>query len=285
LYRRVLMTVSLGLAVLAGCGPLNPGTLVNTNSGSANLRVLNGSPNAGTITATLDSATGPAVVTALAYPNVAAYQGIAAGNHALVITSTTNAFTPMTCPVGLLNSGFSYTMVLAGNAALQSGNTKVQCQVFQEPFYGGTTTSGNYALHNASPAANANGYATLSIGTYPTASPTTFGSVLGTAAFNTTPSTTITNLSTPLSLSASSNGVGFWVVPQGTTPAVGSATMATFLPANGLLASANPQGTKASDSTNLFPTSNLLNLSIYAVDAASGSAGPPFTLVGVFEGV
>jgi hypothetical protein len=108
--------------------------------------------------------------------------------------------------------------------------------------------------------------------------------VLTSAAFNTTPAATITTLLTA-PVNASSGGIGFWVVPQGTTPAVGSATMATFLPANGLLASANPQGTKASDATNLFPTSNLVNLSIYAVDAASGSAGPPFTLVGVFEGV
>jgi hypothetical protein len=279
-----LISVSLGLAVLAGCGPLNPGSILTTSSGNANIRVLNGSPNAGTITATLDSATGPAVATTLAYPNVAAYQSIASGNHALVITSTTNTFTQKTCAVGLLNAGLGYTVVLAGSATSQSMNTQLQCQVFQEPGYAGTTTTGYFSLHNASPAANANGYSTLSIGTYPTASPTTFSTVLTSAAFNTTPAATITTLLTA-PVNASSGGIGFWVVPQGTTPAVGSATMATFLPANGLLASANPQGTKASDATNLFPTSNLVNLSIYAVDAASGSAGPPFTLVGVFEGV
>jgi hypothetical protein len=64
-------------------------------------------------------------------------------------------------------------------------------------------------------------------------------------------------------------------------PVAGSAHTAFFLPSAGIAASSSQTVT---DTTNLFPTSNLVNLSIYAVDAPAGSTAP-FELVGVFEGV
>lgn len=283
MYRRVLITVGLGLTLLAGCGPLNPGTIITTSS-NANLRVLNGSPGAtGTnaFSATLDSATGPALATNLAYKNVAPYASITAANHSVVITSTTSAFQPLTCGVGVLQPGFNYTVVVAGNPNSTSPSTGLQCQVFQEPPYAGTTTTGNFALHNASPEANANGDSILTIGTFPAASPTSFGALIGSSPmFNATPTQTITTFTSALSLNASSTGIGFWVTPQHVTPATGN-LLATLLPSQAVAAS-NSQ--PVSDPQNLFPTSNLVNLSIYAVDAPAGSP-TVFNLVGVFEGV
>lgn len=282
--RRVWITVGLGLALLAGCGPLNPGTIISTG-GNANVRVLNGSPGT-TINATLDSATGGQLASALAYEKVAAYASITASNHSVFVTSTTSAFPTLTCPVGVLTAGYDYTVVVAGNPASGSAvgtGTALQCQVFLEPPYAGTATVGNFQLHHASPAANADGYTVLSIYSYPTASPTSYSSTpLGSAQFNATPTSTITTFSTALTLNSSTGGVGFAVSPQTMTPAQGNGKTQLFLPQNGIAAS---NSATVSDPSNLFPTSNLVNLSIYAVDAPYTGSPVPYNLVGVFEGI
>jgi hypothetical protein len=282
LFRRVLLPLSLGLAMLAGCGPLNPGT-ITTGTTNANLRVLNGSPNQ-TVTAQLDSATGATLATNLAYASVAPFQQVSAVNHSVVITSTTSAFTQQTCGIGVLQPGGNYTVVFAGKANQASSSIGLQCQVFLEPAYAGTSSVGNFSLHNASPAANANGYTTLTIGTYPYtgATPSNFGSTIGSSPpFNSTAGVISSFAAGPLAINSSTTGIGFWVTPQGVTPAAGSANLATFLPSTGIAASSGQPVT--TDPTNLFPTSNLVNLSIYAVDSASGSV--PFQLVGIYEGI
>jgi hypothetical protein len=200
LYRRVFVTAGLGLALLAGCGPLNPGT-ISTGTSNANVRVLNGSPNQ-TISATLDTSTGSQMATSLAFEKVAPYASVSAVNHSLVVSSTSSAFAPLTCPIGILTPGYNYTVVVAGNATSSSSSTGLQCQVFLEPPYAGTTTTGNFQIHNASPAAAANGYAILSIGTYPVGT-TTYGTAIGSSpTFNATPTATITSYATTLTLNS-----------------------------------------------------------------------------------
>jgi hypothetical protein len=221
------------------------------------------------------------MATSLAFEKVAPYISVSAVNHSLVVSSTSSVFAPLTCPIGILTPGYNYTVVVAGNATSSSSTTGLQCQVFLEPPYAGTTTTGNFQIHNASPAANANGYSILSIGTYPFGT-TNYGTAIGSSpAFNTNPTQAITSYATALTLNSSTTGIGFWVSQQGNPPAAGSAHSAFFLPSAGIAASSSQPVT---DATNLFPTSNLVNLSIYAVDAPTGSAAP-FELVGVFEGI
>lgn len=282
MLRRVLIAASLGLVVLAGCGPLNPGTIVTTNGGNANLRVLQGSPDTTPIDAKLDAS---ALVTpsgGLAYGHFTGYSSIAAGSHSLAIYPTGQTTASMTCALGLLNAGQNYTVVLAGKKAAGAPGTSTgpQCQIFAEPVYAAVTSpQGNISLHYASPAAFAAGDVALSIGTF-TPNTTTYNPSVGASTFTAETSGSALSSVTPLTITGvtSAPGIGFWVASPPATGTGPTSVLATILPSQGQAGGSGATG--AADTGNLFPQSPLVNFAIYAVD---GPAGQLIQLFGVFD--
>jgi hypothetical protein len=287
LYRRVLVAAGLALAALAGCGPLNPGTIIATNGGNFNLRVLQGSPDvdtASTIDARLDSATGALLGTSIGYGKMTAYSPIGSGAHSLVVEAAGGTTPIMTCSLGALTPGANYTVVVAGKfaAGVQTATTSLQCQVFAEPIYPTVTSpSANIAFHHAAPSAVTAGGTVLSIGTYPQNAPTTYTG-WGTAQFaNPVSGVAFTTASyVTINGSATAPGIGFYTAPSNGTTAPPTTVWSTLSPSQ--VNSAGVSGlTGTADTGNLFPTSGIMNFSLYAIDAQTGST--PVTLVGVFD--
>lgn len=280
MFRRILIAASLGLAALAGCGPLNPGTIITTNGGNANVRVLQGSPDTTPIDAKLDASAALTAAGGLAYGKFTGYSSVASGSHSLAIYPTGQTTATMTCPLGLLNAGQNYTVVIAGkHAAGLATSTGLQCQIFAEPAYASLTSpQGNISLHYASPAASAAGDVALSIGTFQPGT-TTYGASVGASTFTAQSGGSAVSSVTALTITGvtSAPGIGFWVasLPQGTTTP--TSVLGTILPSQGQTGASGSSG--ASDTANAFPQSPLVNFAIYAVDGQNSVV----QLFGVFD--
>ncbi|HYZ16119.1 MAG TPA: DUF4397 domain-containing protein [Candidatus Acidoferrum sp.] len=284
-----MIAACLGLAALAGCGPLNPGTIITTNGGNANVRVLQGSPDTPTVDAKLDGSTALTPSGGLAYGKFTGYASIASGSHSLAIYPTGQSTATFTCPLGVLNAGVGYTIVIAGKQAAGKGtSTGLQCQIFGEPAYPSVTSpQANISLHYASPAASAAGNVALSIGTF-TPGTTTYNASVGASTFTAQTSGSAVSNGTALTITGvtTAPGVGFWVAAPPTSGSTPTSVLATILPSQGQAGASGSSG--ASDTGNIFPQSPLVNFAIYAIDAPAGATSPsgaqtPITLVGVFD--
>jgi hypothetical protein len=280
LYRRILIAASLGLVVLAGCGPLNPGTIITTNGGNANVRVLQGSPDTTPVDAKLDGSTALTPAGGLGYGKFTSYASIASGSHSLAILPTGQTTATMRCALGLLNAGLNYTVVIAGKQSAGTGtSTGLQCQIFSEPAYPAVTSpQANISLHYASPAASAAGDVALSIGAFPPGT-IAYKASVGASTFTAPTSGSAVSSVTPLTITGvtTAPGIGFWVasLPSGTTTP--TTVLATILPSQGQTGASGSSG--ASDTGNIFPQSPLVNFAIYAVDGQTGLV----QLFGVFD--
>jgi hypothetical protein len=265
-----LLVVALGAALsAASCGPL-PSVVTSSSTTTASLRVVHGSPDAGSLDVRIDSVTGTALLSAAAYGRVGAYASVTAGTHYVEIISAGSATASLQCTSPSLVAGTSYTVVVAGTAAKGYGTTLgVQCQVFAEPAF--STPSGDYtlAVHHASPAVAAAGYTAISYGTFAPGTPayqTPAGVASFTSAFSSGAATgaVVTNVATGVT---SAPGVGFWFAPQtATAPAT---VLSTIRPSQGVAGASGASGT--GDTAELLPSSTLINFSVYVVDGQNGA--------------
>jgi len=147
--------LALSLASCGGGGSSTPNT-----SGTASIRIINGSPDVGNIDVLVN---GKVVASNVSYAQVTAYTSLTVGTTplpqvAFVKTGTTtnvfpsNGTTPQTFQLGAAANS-KVTIVLEGRATL-IGSLGLQVGAFVEPTI--TTSSGQYSVvfHHASPAAS-----------------------------------------------------------------------------------------------------------------------------------
>ncbi len=277
--RTAIAILSLAsLASLAACGGGSSGTSTALSE-TAQLRFLNGSPDAGSLDIHLGTNTGGtfATGTGLAYGQFTTFQNEPTVSLSIVATGAGATNTVVSCNLPQLRNNQRYTVVIAGKVANGGGTpTGSQCQFFQEiPF---TTPAGQASVtaHHASPAAAAAGAATVTFGTftppgsnYTSAGTATFAPATGGA----TGQGTAVNVIIPAQTSGT--GVGFYVAPPNTPPTTSSATV---LPSQGQAGNAGTSG--AADTSNFLPYQSLINFDVYAID---GQNGKLVQLVGAFD--
>ena len=276
-----LLIAALASAALAtSCGPLADAVTSSTSSTNASVRIVHGSPDAGNLDVKLDSATGTALIISAAYGAVGSYASVTAGSHNVAVLPAGGSTVSLTCTSPALSTGTKYTIVIAGTAAKGYGTTLgVQCQVFAEATF--STPAGDYtfAVHHASPAANAAGYGVLSFGPFSPGS-STYQPPAGTATFtaalssSTAPGTVATDVAIGVT---DAPGVGFWFAPQ--TSTAPTSVLTAIRPSQGLAGATGVSGT--SDSGDLLPyNSSLINFSVYVVD---GQNGATLHAIGAFD--
>jgi hypothetical protein len=265
-----LPVAALAAAISAtSCGPLAD-VATTTSATAASVRVVHGSPDAGSLDVRLDSVGGTTLASATAYGRVGSYVSVAAGTHYVEILAAGSSTASLRCTSPSLAAGTKYTVVVAGTAARGYGTTLgVQCQVFAEPSF--STPSGDYALalHHASPAAAAAGYAVLSYGTFAPGT-SAYNPPAGTASFTSAFSnaTSTGAVATSVATGATSApGVGFWFAPQ--TATAPSTVLATIRPSQGVAGASGASGT--ADAGDLLPSGTLINFSVYVVDGQNGA--------------
>ena len=279
LPRMLLVTVLLAL-LAAACGPLADAVTSSSSTTTASLRVVHGSPDAGSLDVKIDNAgTGTSLVSGAAYGVVGAYVSVNAGAHYVEIIAAGGSTASLTCTSPSLVAGTKYTVVVAGTAAKGYGTTLgVQCQTFTEPTF--SPPSGDYtlAVHHASPALAAAGSGVLSFGTYAPGTPS-YQAPVGTAAFTTLSSNGNANGSVTTDVSVgvtTAPGVGFWFAPQ--TSAAPGTVVTTIRPSQGVAGAAGAGG--SGDAGDLLPSGSLINFSVYVVD---GQGGGLAQAVGAFD--
>ncbi len=279
LPRMLLVTVLIAL-VAASCGPLADVVTSSSGTTTASLRVLHGSPDAGSLDVKIDSvSTGTSLLSSAAYGAVGAYVSVNTGAHYVEIIPGGGSTASLTCTSPSLVAGTKYTVVVAGTAAKGYGTTLgVQCQTFTEPTF--STPSGDYtlAVHHASPALAAAGFGVLSFGTYAPGTQS-YQAPVGTAAFtplssNATASGSVT---TDVAVGVTTApGVGFWFAPQ--TSAAPATAVTTIRPSQGVAGAAGVAG--SGDTGDLLPSGSLINFSVYVIDAQGGGLAQA---VGAFD--
>ncbi len=210
----IVAALALSLASCGGGGSTTPNT-----TGTASVRFINGSPDAGNIDVLVN---GKIVASNIAYGQITAYGSLTVGTSplpqvAFVKTGTsTNIFpsngtTPQTFQLGAATSS-KLTVVVEGRASL-IGSLGLQVGAFVEPTV--TPATGLYAVvfHHASPAASAaspNGVLVGQVALGPSPSYTAFGSML----FATTngSGSSLVGLNNQPTFTGPP-GVGFWVGP------------------------------------------------------------------------
>jgi hypothetical protein len=212
-----VLVVALAVS-LASCA--SGGSTTPVATGNANVRFLNGSPDAGAIDVLVN---GKAIVSNLAYGQLSAYQSIAVGTTplpqvAFVKTgTTTNIFPPLsggaaqTFQLGAV-AGTNLTVVVEGEVEYV-GARGITLGSFIEPTI--TNTSGTYAIvfHHASPSAALAAPSGLSVGQIALGASPTF-TVLGSMLFSTTAgnSSSLFGLVSQPAVTGPP-GVGFYVGP------------------------------------------------------------------------
>ncbi len=277
-HLRMLVAALAAALCVASCGPLAD-VVSSSSATTASLRVVHGSPDAGSLDVKIDTATGTALLSAAPYGRVGAYASVTVGTHYVEILPAGGSTASLQCASPSLVAGTRYTIVVAGTAAKGYGTTLgVQCQVFAEPSF--STPSGDYtlAVHHASPAAAAAGNAVLSYGPF---SPGTsaYQTPAGVASFTSASSnatatgTVATDVATGVT---SAPGVGFWFAPQ--TATAPPTVLGSIRPSQGVAGASGASGT--SDTGDLLPTSTLINFSVYLVDGQNGATAQA---IGAFD--
>lgn len=272
---------ALAVLALAACNGGGNGIDLGTSSGgglTSTIRVLNGSPDVGTVDVYLTNTSGSAVASALPYGAVSAYVAVSTQAYTVIVTTAATTTQKATCATPLLGL-FRYTIVIAGRAANGTGtSTGLQCQIFPE--IPQTVPSGQeeLGLHHAAPGVGTSGNGTLSFGTYapgqggyntPAGSATYASSLTTAAAVGTSTYTLIAGVT-------SGNGEGVYVAPQ--TASAPASVLATVLPSQA--AGGGTGGPGINDSGNYLPSPSSTVFDVYAVDGASAGT---VKLVGVLD--
>lgn len=291
-FAAVLLFAATLAACSSGTTSTTPVTAPSaTPAASPQVRVLNGSPDAGAVDVRIDSPASAPLTTGTTYKAITGYSAISASTTHVVYVSPAGATSPsLQCALATFPNQ-QYTIVVAGTAAAGAGTTAgLQCEIGVEPAF--AIPSGQYAViaHEASPALAAQNpaVAVISFGTF-TPGKTDYSAPLANTIFDQSPNTKATatppparsgNLgTTPVVLTGATAppGVGFWFAPA--TNTAPTSVPVTFLPSQ---ASAGGQSgtTGASDPNNVMPNgASQTKLDIYLIDAAGGG----FTAVGFFD--
>lgn len=280
--RAALAALSLAsLASLAACGGGGSAGPATVLSQSAQLRFINGSPDAGSIDIHLGNNTGGTFAggTGLTYGQITAYQNEPTVAQSIVATTAGQTNTIVACNLPQLQNNVRFTVVIAGKVANGGGTpTGTQCQFFAEPSFMTPTGQGSVTLHHASPAAANAGLQTLAFGGYTPGQAnyqtfggsafTTFSPVTGGATGQGKPTNVVTQAAT------SGAGVGIYVAAQATP----TTPVATILPSQAQTGNAAQSG--ATDTNNFLPYQALVNFDVYAID---GQGSNLVQLVGAFD--
>ena len=279
--RAALAVLSLAtLASLAACGggSSGPSTVL---SQTAQLRVINGSPDAGTIDIHLGNNTGGTFAggTGLVYGQITAFQNEPTVVQTIVATTAGQTNTIVSCNLPQLQNNQRYTVVVAGKIANGGGTpTGTQCQFFQEIPFTTPTGQASVSVHHASPAAAAAGAASIAFGGYTPGQanyqPFSASAVATLAPISGGATAQGTAVNVVIPGVTSGAGIGVYVAAQGTptTPA------ATLLPSQAQTGNSGTNG--AGDTSNFLPYQSLINFDVYAID---GQAGKLVQLVGAFD--
>ena len=279
--RAALAVLSLAtLASLAACGGGSSGSST-VLSQTAQLRIINGSPDAGPIDIHLGNNTGGTFAggTSLGYGQITAFQNEPTVSQTIVATAAGQTNTVVACNLPQLQNNQRYTVVVAGKVANGGGTaTGTQCQFFQESPFTTPTGQASVTMHHASPAAAAAGATSIVFGGY-TPGQTNyqpFGSnavaTLAPISGGATAQGTAVNL---VILGATSGaGIGIYVAAQSTP----TTSAATLLPLQAQTGNSGTSG--AGDTSNFLPYQALINFDVYAID---GQAGKLVQLVGAFD--
>ena len=237
-------------------------------SGQARVRFVNGSPDAGTISITIDGS----VAYTAGYASLSAYQTFTAASHTVAVMqgSSTLISQPMT-----FASAGKYSLVLAGeqhpNYTPGPGITNtptlgtLNLQLFGDPIYGTGGTAATVTFRHASP------WMTIST------QPIQVGYVSPPNSSGGTAFTTLNfgQVSTAISL------------PQ----AVIGQPIAFYSMNSGSGIRLNPSQADPADAQNVLPFNNDINLTMYMVDSGGATSSPSAgvstalsaALIGVFD--
>jgi hypothetical protein len=303
--------------LLASCG--GGGSTTPTTSGTANVRFINGSPDAGAFDVLLN---GKVIASNVAYGQITSYQPITVGTSplpqmAFVKTGTqTNIFPPLaggaaqTFQLGA-GAGAKLTIVIEGEASF-IGSRGLTLGAFIEPTIANNPGTYSIVFHHASPLASLAAPGGLYVGDILFGSSNTFV-VEGTMTFNSTSgnSQSLTGLSNQGAV-IGPPGIGFYVGPAPvasatpvpvsptpsptatvtTTPApVPSPTIyAAIMPGPAVAQSAietNPAisfpvtGVDSANINQSLPFNTDTNLFIYVIDSTTTPSG--VELIGTFN--
>ncbi len=243
-------------AALSACNGSAGSVLGGIGSNNGYIRVINGSPDVGTVDVLID---GNIKGQGLAYGGVGAYNAFAPGTHTVnVFPAGSDTGTPLATGTVGTNSGFDYTVVVTGeqHPSYQT-QPDLAVQAFTEQPY--STPSGGSAInfHYTSPyAASATGLNAASI---------QFGYSLDSAPANNA-------VGTPIGIGTATNPVGLPSSALGTPItlyAIDHATGITTTPSR-----INAAGC----ATDSLPCASAPNLSLYLVDGPAASTQPSGTL-------
>lgn len=302
--------------ILASCG--GGGSTASVTSGNANIRFLNGSPDAGAFDVLIN---GKVVASNVAYGQITTYQSVAVGSSplpqmAFVKTGTqTNIFPPLTGNTAQTfqlgaGGGSSLTIVVEGEASYV-GARGLTLGAFIEPVISNAANTYSIVFHHASPLAalaSANG---LNVGEYNYSTTTWF--VLGNMTFNNTSgsSTSLFGLQSQTAI-VGPPGAGFYVgpetvitptpIPVTPTPTPTATPTATAsapapVPSPTVYAAIVPgpptalpssagntfpvAGVDATNTNQSLPFNNDVNLFVYVIDSTTSPTG--VQLVGTFS--
>lgn len=267
IYR--ITPLALLALVLSACNGATTNTTTPSNptpNGQARLRIVDGSPDAGTLTVSVD---GSALATT-SFGSISGYQTLNAGSHTLTVAQGGN--TVITQTINLSSAG-KFSAVVAGELhpsytpgmGISSTPTlgTLNVQLYGDPLFGTQGNAATVVFHHAST------WATTSTQPVPvgfvTPATSTFGTNFTTLSYG--------QVTTALSLPQTAVGqsVAFYVLNPG----------------NGVLM---PSQVDASDSANVMPFNTDLNLTMYVVDGggattqpAAGVPGANAVVVGIFD--
>ena len=160
--RRLAVASSLfAVAALTACsGSGGAGGILGGLSNNAYIRVINGSPDAGTIDVTID---GNVKGTNLAYGAVGVFNSFAAGTHtANVYHAGNDNGTPLATGQVSINGAQDYTVVVTGEVhPSYQASTNLGFETFTEQPFNTSSAGGALNYHNASPFVAATGGANL----------------------------------------------------------------------------------------------------------------------------
>ena len=287
--RLALLVAAGGAALLAGCGGINGLGLYQSVPSVSNMRVLDGSPDAGSITVSATSAVSNTAVSltpsgAITYGKLGSdtYQSVTSGVQQITVTANSSTTPTLTCTTPQLAVTQNYTVVIAGH--LSGTPDHLQCQIFYDQTANTTTSTDQIVFHNAAPNSG-----TIQFGTQNTTSGA-YNSPIGSASpapLTYTNAGYTDNTSSPsgepTQNSSFAGGVSFYAatgVASGATPTAGQ-IFATTAPSQGIAGASGVVGSQ--DPNNILPFPPSYNFSIYLIDGTATTAYTSDVLIGIFD--
>ena len=275
--RRLGFLCAVSALVLAGCNS-NANQLTST-TGLAAVRILNGSPDLGSVDVYLNTATGTPLAPALTYGTLNIYTNEAAAKKLTVVVTAAGvpSSTKLSCALPGLTLNTRYTVVIAGTVAGGATATGLQCQLFAETVYSLPANQFQLSFHYASATLGAT-QPTVSFGLY-SAGANNYQLPTGNATFTATTAggtSLATAVNTLVPAVQTAPGLGVYVSAETGTPP--TSVLATTTPSQATLGLSGATG--AQNSNNFMPYTTTTGavtttvssiLSVYAIDASGGN--------------